>query len=508
MKDLRERTIRGGFARVCAQAVFFALRIGALMVLARLLDPNDFGLVGMVTGFTGVLNLFRDFGLSTATVQRVDITNEQISTLFWINIMVGAALTLVLAMMAPAVSAFYNEPRLLWVTIVLASGFLINAAGVQHSALLQRQMRFTTLAVIQIISLVVSTIIGISVAIAGYRYWALVVMSVTLPLASSIGFWLTTSWIPGMPRKGVGICPMMRFGGTVTLISLIVYVAYNLDKILLGRFWGAEALGLYGRSYQIINIPTENLNSAVGEVAFAALSRVQKDAKRLRSYFVKGYSLVLALTVPITLIIALFPHDVIVVVLGAKWSGAAAILRLLAPTILIFALINPLGWLLFSTGMVGRSLKVALVLGPVVTAGYILGLPYGPKGVAFGFSAAMTLWVVPHVAWGVRGSVISFRDVFLVMTRPLVSGMVAGLITLGTQFLWGRSLSPLPRLAFEIAVLSTAYIGVLLYVMRQKEFYIDLLQGLVRYRSVEPPATDSRLVLSTNHALRQGSTIT
>src|SRR5260370_9665404 len=224
MKNLKERAIRGGFARVCAQAVFFALRIGALMILARLLDPKDFGLVGMVTAFSGVLNLFRDFGLSTVTVQRMDVTNEQISTLFWINIMVGAAFMFVLALMAPAVTAFYNEPRLFWVTIVLASGFLINAAGVQHSALLQRQMRFTALAVIQIVSLVVSTTLGIGAAIAGYGYWALVVMTVTLPLFSSIGFWLTTAWIPGMPRKGVGIRPMIRFWGTVTLIMLIVYI--------------------------------------------------------------------------------------------------------------------------------------------------------------------------------------------------------------------------------------------------------------------------------------------
>jgi O-antigen/teichoic acid export membrane protein len=175
LKDLKERAIRGGFARICAQAVFFSLRIAALMVLARLLDPKDFGLVGMVTAFTGVLNLFRDFGLSTATVQRMDVTNEQVSTLFWINIMVGAILMFVLALMAPAVTAFYNEPRLFWVTIVLATSFLINAAGVQHSALLQRQMRFTALAVIQIVSLVVSTTLGIGAAIGGYGYWALVV---------------------------------------------------------------------------------------------------------------------------------------------------------------------------------------------------------------------------------------------------------------------------------------------------------------------------------------------
>ena len=204
---------------------------------------------------------------------------------------------------------------------------------------------------------------------------------------------------------------MVHFGGSVTLISIIIYVAYNLDKVFLGRFWGAEALGIYGRSYQIINIPTDNLNSAVGEVAFAALSRLQDDPVRLRSYFLKGYSLVLALTVPITCIIAIFPHELIMVILGPKWNAAVRILQLLAPTILIFAIINPLGWLLFAMGMIKRSLQIALVLTPVVIAGYCLGLRYGPNGVAFGFSAAITLWALPHIAWGVYGTPISFGDI-------------------------------------------------------------------------------------------------
>ena len=154
MKDLKEKTIRGGLARLCAQGANFLLRMGSLMVLARLLGPKDFGLVGMVTVFTGVLGLFRDFGLSSAAVQRTIVTEEQISTLFWINILVGVLLALVALAMAPAIAAFYHDPQLFWVTAVLATGFIFNAAGVQHSALLQRQMSFTALAVISIVSLI------------------------------------------------------------------------------------------------------------------------------------------------------------------------------------------------------------------------------------------------------------------------------------------------------------------------------------------------------------------
>jgi O-antigen/teichoic acid export membrane protein len=486
MKDLREKAIRGGFARVIAQTIFFVLRVGALMALARLLDPKEFGLVGMVTAFTGVLNLFRDFGLSTATVQRVTVTDEQISTLFWINVLAGVILGLLLSASAPIISGFYREPRLFWVTIVLSTGFVFNAAGVQHSALLQRQMRFTALAMIQIISLVASTAFGIGLAVAGYGYWALVAMSVILPLVSTACFWLATAWIPGAPARRIGLRPLMRFGGTVTLNSLVIYLAYNLDKILLGRYWGAEILGLYGRSYQIINIPTDNLNSAVGEVAFAALSRVQDDPKRLKSYFLKGYSLVVALTVPITIIIALFSHDLVTVILGPKWNEAAAVLQLLAPTILIFALMNPVGWLLASTGMVGRCLKIGLVITPVVTAGYVLGLPYGPKGVAFGFSAAMTLLTVPLTVWGVRGTVVSFRDVLGAVMRPLLSGILASLLPLGMQFLYRYSLSPFRRLLLDTTLLLGTYVATLLYVMKQKAFYVELLRALARRPSVEP----------------------
>ncbi len=480
MKDLRDRAIRGGGAKILAQAANFTLRVGSLMVLARLLDPKDFGLVGMVTAITGILNLFRDFGLSSATVQRVEVTNEQISTLFWINVLVGGGLCFILAAASPLVAWFYHEPRLLWVTIALSFGFFLNALGIQHSAMLQREMRFTTLATIEIISLVTSIATGITMAAAGCGYWSLVATANVPPLVTTIGVWTATKWVPGPPKRNAGIRSMMRFGGLITLNSVIFYLAYNVDKVLLGRFWGAEAIGIYGRAYQLINIPTENLNSSVGEVAFSALSRVQNFPDRLKSYFLKGYSLVLALTVPITIAGAVFANDLILVVLGPKWSATAPIFRLLAPTILIFAMINPLAWLLFSTGLVGRSIKIISVVAPLTITAYFLGLPHGPKGVALAYSTVMTLWVIPHIFWCVHGTVISFRDIMLTVRRPLLSGVVAAVCAAGIQFLFGQSLIPILRLALGGTVLLGVYLGMLLYVMGQKTFYLEVLQGLRR----------------------------
>jgi PST family polysaccharide transporter len=277
-----------------------------------------------------------------------------------------------------------------------------------------------------------------------------------------------------------GVRSMMRFGSITTLNGLIIYVAYNLEKVLLGRFWGEAALGIYGRAYQLTNIPTDNLNSATAGVAFAALARIQDDPIRLRRYFLKGYSLVLALTLPITITCAIFANDLILVLLGPKWKDAVAIFRLLAPTILIFAIINPLGWLLLSIGMVGRSLKTAFVIAPLVISGYIVGLPYGPKGVALAYSTVMTAWVIPHIAWCVHGTVISVWDILRTVGRPLLSGLVAAAVALGMQMVYGHRFSALFRLALGGSVLLGTYLAMLLYVMGEKSVYTDLIRGLRR----------------------------
>lgn len=490
MKDLKEKTIRGGVARLGAQGANFFLRIVSLMVLSRLLGPKDFGLIGMVTAFTGVLSLFRDFGLSSAAIQSTKVTDEQASTLFWINVFVGALLGVLTLAAAPAVAAFYHEPRLVGVTAALASGFLFNAAGVQHGVILQREMRFTALAVVNTVALIISSAAGIGGALAGYGYWALVAMTVSLPLSLTIGMWMATGWRPGRPHRRSGMRSMMRFGGLVTMNGVVGYVAFNLDKVLLGRVWGVDAVGVYGRAYSLINIPTDNLNVAAGEVAFSALSRLQDDPPRLKNYFLKGYSLVLAMTIPITIACAFFADDVVYVALGPKWSAAATIFRLLAPTILTFAIMNPLGWLLNSLGLAGRGLRMASVIAPVMIVGYLIGLPYGPQGVAFAYSSVMLLWVVPGIAWAVEGTVLSTKEVLMTVSRPLLSGIGAGLLALGVGFSCS-AMRPLPRLIIETTVLLLAYAIILLFVAGQKSQYLALLRGLRKQSIADPEALAS-----------------
>ena len=271
----------------------------------------------------------------------------------------------------------------------------------------------------------------------------------------------------------------MLFGVTVTLRGLVTFVAYNADKVLIGRFWGADAIGIYGRAYQLVNIPADQLNSAVGEVAFSALSRLQDDPVRLKSYFLKGFSLVLGLALPITLACVFFADELVFVVLGPKWKDAAEIVRLLAPAIAIFAIINPLEWFIFSIGLGARSLKIALVFAPFMITGCVIGLPYGPKGVAFAYSAVMTLWLIPRILWCVHGTVISSPG-HTAGGEPSGGLRRAGWqgSRLESRLTYGQFFSPLPRLVLESSVLFVTFFGVLLFAAGQKSLYLDLLRGL------------------------------
>jgi O-antigen/teichoic acid export membrane protein len=478
MRNLKELTVLSGFAKLCGEAVGFVLRTAGLVIMARLLDPADFGLVAMVTVVTGLYGIFTTAGLSAATIQKQTVTNNQISTLFWINILVGTGLGLLCLLTAPVLVRFYGEPRLFWITVIIAIGFIVTAAGVQHAAILERELRYVTLTAIERSSQLVSVIISIAMAAAGLGYWSLVVAGAAGQAVQTLSVWSITRWLPRLPRRGTGIKSMLHFGGAVTLNGLIVYVAYNVEKVLLGRFWGADILGLYGRAYQLVNIPTDNLNHAVGGVAFSALSRLQDDPVRLRRYFLKAYAFVNSLTVPTTMFCTVFADDIILLALGPKWIDAVPIFRLLAPTILIFGVINPLAWLLYSVGLQGRSLKIALVIAPLVIIAYAIGLPFGANGVAFAYSAAMMGWVLPHILWCLHGTAVSPQDLFWAILRPLLSAVVAAAVAFGAHFYIVGWLPPLPRLVMDAGVMIAVYYTILLCVMGQSGFYVDVIMEL------------------------------
>jgi len=381
----------------------------------------------------------------------------------------------------PLLAAFYKEPRLLWLTIASSSIFLFNSLSVQHKALLDRSMRFGTGVKIDILTATVGSIVAVGMAALGCGYWSLICQNISMQIISTAAIWIAMPWLPGRPRWTPELRSMARFGGTVTLNSFVVYVAYNTEKILLGRFWGAAPLGIYSRAYQLANLPVQQLISSVHGVAFSALSRIQGEAQRLQRAYLKSQTIIVSLTIPVIIGSAFFAREIVLVMLGQKWIQAASVLRFLAPTILVFALVNPFSWLLQATGRVERSLNIAFLICPVVILGILAGLRHGPSGVALGYSAAMLLLFVPIVAWATHGTGITAASYWDSVKRPLIAGMIGGGIgwLLSLPF---RALAPITLLAVELTTSFAVYVVCLLFVMGQKEFYVDLVRHLMRRR--------------------------
>jgi O-antigen/teichoic acid export membrane protein len=363
--------------------------------------------------------------------------------------------------------------------VVSGATFLFNGLSAQHGALLQRGMRFVTQAKISVLSLAVSSAVGIVMALLGCRYWSLVGMALAVSIVNAAGVWLTVPWVPGLPRRKCGVLSMLHFGGVATCNGLVAFVALNAEKILLGRFWGADALGLYGRAYQLVTLPVQQLNVSVASVAFPALSRIQHDAERLAKAFLRSYFLLISLTIPITITCALFAEEIVRIVLGAKWMAAAPIFRLLAPVSLVFAVANPLSWLVTSTGRIGRALSISTATMPLVILGIVLGLSHGPTGVALGYSSALTLLLVPIAAWSKYGTGITWADLWGATKPPFLSGLLAGVAGLLLKLTLGGRLALIPYLLIGLGLVLGIYAWVLLIVMDQKHVYMDLLSHLL-----------------------------
>src|SRR5438045_5419294 len=252
LDNLQGRTFRGGFLTLISQAVKVLLQVLSAAVLGRLLLPRDFGLLAMVMSVTAFIGMFKDLGLSNATVQRPKITHGQVSGLFWINCALSLGVALVVAMLAPFIAWFYHEPKLLAITLVLSGNFIFSGLTVQHQALLRRQMQFKTTAVIDMVSMVCGVATAISMAGMHFGYWSLVGAQFATTITYCALVWTNCKWRPGLFQRGVGLRPMLSFGGHITGFTVLNYFTRNFDNILIGRVLGSAPFGIYSMASALV----------------------------------------------------------------------------------------------------------------------------------------------------------------------------------------------------------------------------------------------------------------
>ncbi|MDQ1728471.1 MAG: hypothetical protein QOD33_596 [Pyrinomonadaceae bacterium] len=426
--DLGARTARGGAVTVVSHSLRFVITIAATGVMARLLRPADYGLIGMVAFFTNFVAMFKDLGLSVATIQKADVTGDQVSTLFWFNVAFSLAITVLMVALSPFVSWFYGEPRLLAVTVVTALGFILGGLTVQHEALLRRQMRFFSLVSIVLLSTVVGYAVGIVLAWRGFSYWALVYSQLALLTTNTIGVWLVCRWRPGLPKRNSGVRSMIAFGRNFTGFSIINYFSRNLDNLLLGKVWGANELGLYNRAYQLMTLPIDQINEPVTSVAIPALSRIKDEEQRYRQAYLRMLEKIAMFTMPAIAFMMASSDWIVQVVLGPQWSATSRIFLLLGITGLFQPIANTSGWLFLTQGRSRHMFQWGLISGPLTMGSILVGLPWGAVGVATAYAVTRVLLTDPLLFWFVcRTGPVRTKDVY----RTIAPFTFASIVALG-----------------------------------------------------------------------------
>jgi len=402
LTNLKGRTVSSGFVTLFAQGAQIILNLVSIMVLARLLTPEDFGLVAMVTTITGFLRIFNDAGLSTATVQREGITHAQVSNLFWTNVALGGMASLILAVSAPAVAWFYREPRLVGVSLALCVTFLLTSSAVQPWAILKRQMRFKLIAFVQVTSVAAGITVGISMARLNCGYWSLVGMQLSISVVWFLGIWWASSWRPQLPTRCGGTRSLISFGANLTATSFLFSLARGSDSLLIGRFYGPVPLGLYSRGAALVQRPVDQLMGPIDGVIVPALSRLQRQPERYRRVTLQLYETIALIFFPFSALLLATAHPLTLAVLGPRWESAAAILAGFALVALYTPLASVASWLIVSQGRGKDFLVVSSVCSFFVIVSFLVGLPFGPVGVAVSFSAFCLLIDLP-VSYYVAG---------------------------------------------------------------------------------------------------------
>ena len=434
-QDLAPGRLAGSAARGVAttlggQLGRFGLQVLATVVLSRLLERADFGLLAMTTAVLGLAQLLSELGLSTATVQRQQITHAQVNALFWIQAVIGMVVAALAVLFAPAVEAFYGVDQVAVVVTALAVTFLLRGASAQHQALLERRLHFRRLARIELVSSALSTAAAIAVASLGGGFWALVALNLSYVSARSLQLWKASGWRPGLPRRAAGLWSLLTFGAHLSVFNIVNYTARNADNVLIGRFVGADALGLYDRAYRLLMLPLQQINGPVSRVAVPTLSRVVDEDARLRRYYVTAVGGVALASMPLMAVAAVLAAPLVVVALGDQWAPAAPIFRALAIVGLVDTVAQTNGWLYTATGRTRQQAQWALISRPLVVVGFVAGLPWGPLGVAIGYTVVGIALTVPGFLWSVHGTPVGLSDIARAAAPAIVvsatSAAVAG----------------------------------------------------------------------------------
>ncbi|PSL36897.1 PST family polysaccharide transporter [Labedella gwakjiensis] len=478
--DFGRNAARGAAVTMGGQLVRILIQFVSVVVLSRLLSPDEYGLFTMVMVIVGVSEVFRDFGLSNAAIQAPSLSSRQRDVLFWANAGIGVALGVILFGVAYLIGALYGRPELIPLAQFMALTFVLNGIATQHRASLSRDLRFGALALIDVVASVGALAIAIVLAVSGASYWSLAWQMVSLALISLVLVMAASRWLPRLPRRGTDMTGFYRFGWNMVSTQLIGYAASNTDSLVLGLRFGPGPLGVYSRGFQLLMNPLNQLRAPITRVAIPVLSRMQAEHERLRfnSYVTRGqialgYTLVAGLA-----LVAGAAQPLVDVFLGPKWGEVPPVLRLLAVAGAFQTLALVGYWVYVSRGLTGHLFRFTLMSAGMKITFVLIGSQWGIVGVAAGFALEPVLSWPLSLWWLNRATPIPIRTLLVGVVRISAAAIIAGAAAFGATVLAAPAGAVVQILAAVVAEVM-AY-GLLALIVRPIRRDVLVLLEIVR----------------------------
>jgi lipopolysaccharide exporter len=478
--ELRRQALAGAKWTGAATLASALLQFLQVAVLARLLRPEEFGLMALVLLVVGFAQAFADVGLSGAIVQRQDASRDALSSLFWLNAVAGAVIFAALALSAPLIAAAFGQPRLSGLLVLTALSFLVTPASQQFYAILQKSLAFAPLAGIDLLTALSSTTAAIVSAYWGQGVYAFVWGSLSgaamrSALLLAIGM---KRWRPSPRFRRRDLDGFVRFGIFQMVERTINFVGFNLDKLLIGSLIGVHGLGLYSVAYQLVMKPVQLVTPIVNRVALPVFAMVQLDDARLRSGFLDSMRVVSMLMFPVYMGLIVVADSLVLVLLGPAWQPAVPVLRLLAALGFFYSLGNPIGSLLLAKGRVGLSFLLNVWMLALYALAIVVGATWDVEGVAAGLVIATACGLFP-IGFLIRWRLVGMRPAEYVsaFAPALAAALVMAAAVLGARFAVSGLFAPLTEL------LLAAVLGALVYVtvfVPWQWMFIRRIKGAVR----------------------------
>ena len=453
---LRRSTVRGAGATLLAGVLTLAVQVVGTIVLARLLTPTDFGLVAMVTTFSLLLVNFGFNGFTEAIVQREEVNRALASNLFWINLGCGIALTALFAASGSLLALFYHDAPVQPVALGISLTILTTSVSTVHLALLKRTMRFTGVSVNDVCARLVSVAVSIFLASLGWKYWALVVGAVAVPVSTGIGAILMCRWMPSRPSRVSGTGSTLRFAVHTYGNFAVNYLSRNSDNLLVGWRFDAQALGFYKKAYDLFAVTASQLTSSISVVIVAGLSRVRRDSATYKKYLLDALAVTSFVGMGLGAGLTLTGKDLILILMGPKWGPSGQIFTFFGPGVGIMVLYSTHGWIHLSLGRADRWLRWAVFEFAVTFLLFILGLRWGPVGIATAWSVSFWLLTIPAIWYAGQPISLEIPHVLSVVWRYFGASLaaVAATVLVMAAFPWLAGIPGVSGAILRIAITS------------------------------------------------------